>query len=194
MTFPTELWNLIRHYFNKSSVGRPPKYPLRLIFEACLYIDWSGIRWSDLPLKYPPPSTVYYWFKKWCQAGVFRKALRRIVRLAEKSNLISMSLWFIDGMFIRSKGSLKDVGNTKCGKGHKMMAITDQNGFPVSVLLTSASPHESKLVGLSIDRRLTHKVADRLMGDRAYDSDPLDQEMLKFGIRMLAPHKKIESI
>ncbi|MCA1625881.1 MAG: transposase [Acidobacteria bacterium] len=28
-----------------------------------------------------------------------------------------------------------------------------------------------------------------MIGDKAYDSDPLDKELAKFGIEMIAPHK-----
>ena len=30
---------------------------------------------------------------------------------------------------------------------------------------------------------------ERLIGDKAYDSDPLDERLLKQGIAMIAPHK-----
>ena len=31
---------------------------------------------------------------------------------------------------------------------------------------------------------------EKLIGDKAYDSDPLDQEMAALGIEMIAPHKR----
>jgi hypothetical protein len=36
------------------------------------------------------------------------------------------------------------VGNTKRGKGTKIMAIADASGFPVSANIESAPPHEVK--------------------------------------------------
>jgi hypothetical protein len=30
----------------------------------------------------------------------------------------------------------------------------------------------------------------RLIGDRAYDADPLDSELAKLGVEMIAPHRR----
>ena len=38
------------------------------------------------------------------------------------------------------------MGKTKRGKGTKLMALTDGSGLPISVYVTSASPHEVTLV------------------------------------------------
>ena len=35
----------------------------------------------------------------------------------------------------------------------------------------------------------THELPERLIGDRAYDSDPLDERLAEYGIDMIAPHK-----
>ena len=82
------------------------------------------------------------------------------------------------------------VGPTRRGKGSKIMAIADRHGLPVACCVTSASPHESKLVEATIARRFTRAKPKRIIGDRAYDSDPLDQRLRqKYGIRLIAPHK-----
>src|SRR6266545_3406351 len=70
-------------------------------------------------------------------------------------------------------GSL--VGKTKRGKGTKLMAIADRAGLPVAVSITSASPHEVTLVEATLDAVVTAAPPTRLIGDRAYDSDPLDR-------------------
>jgi transposase len=71
------------------------------------------------------------------------------------------------------------------------MAIADASGFPVAAHVESASPHEVKLVEDTIDSVFTEHAPDKLIGDKAYDSDPLDQKLLeKRGIELIAPHKK----
>ena len=62
------------------------------------------------------------------------------------------------------------VGKTKCGKGTKIMAITDTAGFPVAAHVESASPHEVRLVEATIDSGFTQYAPDRLIGDKAYDT------------------------
>ncbi len=69
------------------------------------------------------------------------------------------------------------------------MAISDGHGLPVAVHVASASPHETKLVEPTLERRFLAETPKRLIGDRAYDSDPLDARMReRFGVELIAPH------
>jgi len=52
------------------------------------------------------------------------------------------------------------------------MAVTDGNGIPLAVHVASASPAEVKLVEDTLHARFLEWFPDRLIGDRAYDSDP----------------------
>src|ERR1035438_2252955 len=61
------------------------------------------------------------------------------------------------------------VGPTRRGKGSKIMAIADRHGLPVACCVTSASPHESKLVEATVAQRFTRAKPKRMIGDRAYD-------------------------
>ena len=69
------------------------------------------------------------------------------------------------------------------------MAVADGFGLPLAVYTESASPHEVKLVERTITERFTDERPERLIGDKAYDSDPLDEQLKKLGIEMIAPHK-----
>ncbi|HXN95723.1 MAG TPA: hypothetical protein VN879_14555 [Candidatus Acidoferrales bacterium] len=61
---------------------------------------------------------------------------------------------------------------------------------PLAVHVASASPHETKLVGPTIERRFLAESPEWLIGDCAYDSDPLDVQMReRFGVQLGAPHK-----
>jgi transposase len=71
------------------------------------------------------------------------------------------------------------------------MAIADAAGIPVAAHIESASPHEVKLVEATIDSGFTQYVPDRIIGDKAYDSDGLDEQLSnERGIEMIAPHRK----
>jgi transposase len=82
------------------------------------------------------------------------------------------------------------VGKTKRGKGTKLMAIADATGLPLAVHTASASPHEVTLVEATIDETVTVGLPERLVGDRAYDSDPLDATLAADGIELIAPHRR----
>jgi transposase len=71
------------------------------------------------------------------------------------------------------------------------MAIADTSGIPVAAHIESASPHEVKLVEATIDSGFTQYAPDKLVGDKAYDSDGLDQRLLdERNVEMIAPHRR----
>ena len=70
------------------------------------------------------------------------------------------------------------------------MAITENRGRPIGVLIASASTHEVRLVELTLDACFVSELPVILIGDKAYDSDPLDAALWGRGINMVAPHKK----
>src|ERR671933_1100980 len=81
------------------------------------------------------------------------------------------------------------VGKTKRGKGTKLMAVADSAGLPLAVYAESASPHEVTLVRETLVQSFTAERPARLIGDKAYDSDPLDEELAEQGIELIAPHR-----
>lgn len=70
------------------------------------------------------------------------------------------------------------------------MAVADRAGLPIAVSVGSASPHEATLVEATLAERFIADLPERLIGDRAYDSDPLDERLAEQGIEMIAPHKR----
>jgi transposase len=71
------------------------------------------------------------------------------------------------------------------------MGLADGHGLPLAVCTASASPAEVKLVRQTMEERFVAEVPERLIGDKAYDSDPLDEQMLaEFGSEVIAPHRR----
>ena len=71
------------------------------------------------------------------------------------------------------------------------MAICDRHGLPVAVHVASASPYEPHLVPATLDARFLPDLPERLIGDRGYDSDALDAQLLTdYGIEMIARHRR----
>lgn len=74
------------------------------------------------------------------------------------------------------------------------MAIADRHGLPIAVRVTSASPHECPLLEATLQARFVAAVPAKLIGDRGYDSDPLDRHLKReYGIELIAPHKSNRS-
>jgi transposase len=71
------------------------------------------------------------------------------------------------------------------------MAITDRHGLPVALCTASASPAEVTLVSQTIDQRFVADLPERVIGDKAYDSDGLDEKILsEYGTEVVAPHRR----
>ena len=82
------------------------------------------------------------------------------------------------------------MGTTKRGKGTKLMGVADVSGLPIAVHAESATPHEVTLVADTLEQSFVIEQPARLVGDRAYDSDSLDEQLAQRGIEMIAPHRK----
>jgi transposase len=67
------------------------------------------------------------------------------------------------------------------------MAVADRHGLPIAVWTASGQRNEQKLVVETLERRFVKPLPARLIGDRAYDSDPLDAELRAMGVEMIAP-------
>ena len=69
------------------------------------------------------------------------------------------------------------------------MAICDGHGLPLAVHVAPASPAEVRLVDATLEDRFLAHWPDRLIGDKAYDSDALDTAIAERNIEMIAPHR-----
>lgn len=69
------------------------------------------------------------------------------------------------------------------------MAIADRTGLPVAIAIASASPHEVTLVETTLNASFLPDNPALLIGDAAYDSDPLDRALAAVDIELIAPHR-----
>jgi len=189
-----EQWERIRHHFPEENIpagrrGRKP-VPTRRVLEAVLWILNTGAQWHMLPQSYPNYKTVHRRFQQWCRQDVLRDVLKELANELRESGVIDEREAFIDATFAAAKGGGAEVGKTKRGKGVKIMAIVDRHGLPLAASTHAANHHEVKLVQLSFDFYMIEAKPEKLIGDKAYDSDSLDEELREEGVEMIAPHKK----
>lgn len=186
-------WERIREHFPEENIpsnraGRKP-VPTRKVLEAVLWILNTGAQWHMLPQCYPNYKTVHRRFQNLCENEVLREVLTDLANELRDNGDIDESECFIDAMFCPAKGGGTEIGKTKRGKGVKIMSIVDRHGLPVAVSTHAANHHEVTLVQLSFDFYMIEANPENLIGDKAYDSDQLDEELKKDGIDMIAPHK-----
>lgn len=172
-----------------SPKGARPPADKRKVVPGIFWILDNGAKWKDLPKQFGSKSTVHRWFQKWVREGVFEGIMREAGRCVEERDGYRVYECFIDGTFAKARGGGDGIGCTKAGKGVKIMVLVDARGLPVAIDTMWAGPHESTLVQRLFDFMLTQELPERVIGDKAYDSDQLDEALAKEGIELIAPHR-----
>ncbi len=168
--------------------GRPPT-DRRALLDGILWVLRTGAAWADLPERYPPHTTGHRWFQDWVRSGVLEGVLRALAADLKARGGWDLRECFIDGTFGPAEKGARNVGKTKRGKGTKVMAVADGAGLPVALSTASAAPHEVTRVGQTLAEMLVDAPPERLIGDKAYDSDRLDAELAACGVEMIAPNR-----
>ncbi|CAL9328724.1 IS5 family transposase ISSco3 [Streptomyces sp. enrichment culture] len=135
--------------------GRLPEHDLRDIMDAILYVDRTGVQWRYLPRDFPHWNTVYGYFARWQQEGVFAQLnglLRQLLRQKENREA-EPSACVIDAQSVKTSTSvLATSQGIDAGKkivGRKRSMVTDTTGLLLAVLVTAASVQDS-IVGTQL--------------------------------------------
>ena len=123
------------------------------------------------PHCYPNYKTVHLRFQAWAQREVLRAVLVDPANELRELEVIDEPECYIDATFATGRGGGLEIGNTKRGKGVKIMENMDRAGLPLSVSTHAVNHHEVKLVQLGFDFYMIQAMPDVLLRDRAYDSD-----------------------
>lgn len=101
-----ELWLLIAPLFPDkpaSPQGGRPRADTRECVEGILWILRTGARWKDLPRCFPSPATCWRRFREWTEAGIWPKALARLLRKLDREGEIDWEEAMADGTFASAK-------------------------------------------------------------------------------------------
>lgn len=79
------------------------------------------------------------------------------------------------------------IGLTRHGKGSKIQAMCNKASKPIAYQLASANPHERRITPATLDHA-GEQLPRKVVGDKAYDSDPLRDEFNTRGATLIAPH------
>lgn len=173
-----------------SPKGGRPTADFKKVVAGIFWILDNGAKWKDLPREYGSKSTVHRWFRKWVKAGVFEAIMRDAGQCVEQRGDYRLYECFVDATFSKARGGGDGIGCTKVGKGVKIMVLIDARGLPVAVDTAPANRAECQLVQQMFDFMLPTQVPERIIGDKAYDSDALDAQIEELGSEMIAPHRR----
>ena len=173
----------------RSPKGGRPTTDKRNAIRGIFWLLDNGSKWKDLPEEFGTKSAVHRTFQRWVQMGAFESLLAQVGSRVEAEEGFKLYECYIDGTFSKAKGGGDGIGCTKAGKGVKIMIMVDAKGLPIAVNTGNASPHESTLVEPLFDFMVTVDFPERLIGDKAYDSDKLDASLAAKGVEMISPHR-----
>jgi putative transposase len=116
MSYPSDItnkqWKLIKSYFKTGNYGNRSKYDKRELLNAIFYLTKTGCQWRQLPNNFPPWKTVYSFFKRVKDKGIWEKIMDSLVKKSRlaigKQAKPSYSL--IDSQSVKTTGAAKERG------------------------------------------------------------------------------------
>jgi transposase len=130
-----------------SQTGRPRTVNMMLVIQGILYVLRSGCAWRLMPKEYPPYSTVYYYFAKWRDDGIWKQMHDRLVEWVRviEGRESSPSAGSMDSQTVPTAVMVnQDVGydGAKRLKGRKRFTLVDTIGLLIGLQVVAANVTE----------------------------------------------------
>lgn len=143
--------------------GRPRSVDLRMIVNAIIYATRTGCAWRYLPREYPPWQTVYGYFRRWRNQGVWQRihdTLRARIRRADGRDR-QPSAAILDSQSVKTShcgGADRGYDAGKKISGRKRHILVDTLGLLLIVVVHGANVQDrvgAKLVLEQLQHRFT---------------------------------------
>jgi transposase len=162
--------------------------PLRRFVEAVAYVLRTGVAWEDLPATFGEVGTVYRRFRRWACKGLWDELfVDGIPTDALETVMVDSTACKAQRFASGARGGAEeDLGRSRGGLTTKIHALVDGQGRPLCFLLTPGQAADCRqaqtlLEGLSFER---------LIGDRAYDTNKLRDWLEEHGAEAVIPSKR----
>lgn len=210
-SYPTDLtdeqWARIAHLF----LGmREYKYSKRELLNALLYVVDSGCKWRQLPHDFPVWQTVYSFFRRATENGLWDKILQHLVDVTRKKEGRNPNPTYaiIDSQSVKTVYASEQVGfdGGKKNKGRKRHIVIDSLGCLLAVKVHRANLPDTKsgiFVAISAHRK--YPSIQKYCGDGGYCGSfianvqsvlnievDISKKIFPFGFHVLPKRWKVE--
>jgi transposase len=186
--------------------GGRPRVDSRAALAGILFVPKTGIPWEMLPQEMGCGSGMTCWrrLKEWHESGVWDRLHRVLLGRLGKADRINRQRASLDSATVPAPGGEKTGPNpTDRGKrGSKRHLIVDGGGVPLTVILTAANVHDSKvfeelLIALKPVRRpgrgRPRKRPEKLHADKGYDFRRCRQALHRRGIKSRIARRGVDT-
>jgi transposase len=160
----------------------------RLFVNAVFFIAKTGVPWRDLPERFGHWHRVFQRFNRWCKKDVF-------TQIFEVLRDPDLEVLMLDSTVIRahqhsagqknSTAEQEQLGRSRGGVSTKIHVAVDGLGKPTKIFLSPGQDHDvTKAPDLIRDSQ-----ADKVIADKAYDSDPLIAQIEAQGATPVIPSR-----
>ncbi len=165
-----------------------PQAGALLTVNAIFFVAKTGIPWRDLPERFRHWHNVFQRFNRWCKKGVF-------ARIFEVLRDPDLELLMLDSTVIRahqhsagqknSTPEQEQLGRSRGGVSTKIHVAVDGLGQPTKIFLTPGQAHDVT----QAPELIRDSQADKVLADKAYDSDALIAQIEAQGATPVIPSR-----
>ena len=175
--------------------GGRPRIDDRAVLEGIVFMLQSGIPWRLFPKQFGcSASTCWRRIRDWQAQGIWEQWHALLLAELQRRDRLRWSRAAVDSSSVRAlEGGEKTGANPtdRSRQGTKHHVLVEGRGMPLALRITGANRHDVTQILQLVEGvppvrgkpGRPRRYPRRLYGDRAYDSEPVRQVLIRKGIR-----------